>query len=594
MGNWITDRTRFATSTELSKPDLVRQGGELGPYETFYFDTRTSIGVQGPLWEFEDDSSWKSYWNVGVEYVWVGGDEENVGSHSHEIHALLGFRQNIIKHIFVEGNFLIGPSFSKFNYGKAIPLIEYEMLDIGAQAKVGAEYCISGENCISAFISFVQQYGFLDDPGYILSSFGGGFGVSLGATGNGCYEDLSEVEPKVQSCSDTRKELSDELASMEKKLHQRLSSINQKSDEVVEFSERFQERCSMVSVVAPKFEISIPQHVSFEKWVNSYGACQEVLKSAELYLNRCGDGTAVNSQFDAQKKIYETLMNRFDQIEDEINEKQMQTEADIERCIDKANVRQSISIVLPINFANDNPDFELNPQWFAGKNGELSRCFSAPILDQYMRNLYAWTLKERELKRGYEIRVKVYGYANDTGTKERQIKLGKARADGVVDYMVGNKAALSSLPPIGDGPFARQISQLQAVDGALGKIQTRMPEVVGKESDKRISDLKDAGIDYHALSRFNTCGALTHDGDETVYLGYPEFDGYVTVVNSTSIVGDPLHMIRTAFEVSDPNDLKNPNYRTVRLEFFVYENAGGERRLVTGREAKKVLKEIGL
>lgn len=198
-------------------------------------------------------------------------------------------------------------------------------------------------------------------------------------------------------------------------------------------------------------------------------------------------------------------------------------------------------------YTNDNPDFDIQVEWFGHQGGTAAPCLANAKLDNYIRTLKRWGEKFEDLKRmggtdTIEIVLRMKGYANDTGAPARNADLALFRSQGVIDYLTKG--------------------------GAISHLREVFPELFAR---RRVQIMKKYGIDLNRVTLRHACGAQDSAGRNIGTLA-PLLapNGFLKVVNeNVTTPQNPVADIHTDFATIDPDD---PSLRRARIAIEILKN----------------------
>lgn len=149
---------------------------ELPAYKTFYDQIDVSVGYRYGLIQKE---YWMSHFAPSFHFSKVTGGIENRFSHREYFGVELGYKQSLLKYLFVQGAFILGFVNSSSNFGDGT--IPYDQTSTNAKLKgmLGAQIC-SKVVCPAAYISgsYERPTSFVKED-YFISAMNAGLMISL-------------------------------------------------------------------------------------------------------------------------------------------------------------------------------------------------------------------------------------------------------------------------------------------------------------------------------------------------------------------------------------------------------------------------------
>lgn len=155
-------------------PAWLRHAEELTPYETDYAVADVVCGVEpvGTSWGWG-----RADLLTELRYSFLGGSEINLGSHRHAISAGLGFRARLTM-LALDVGASGGYTHTALNFGKGVPLPSIDGATVQVHAGVGVDLCWRGAQCITPYVEFIHEWGFIGDQ-YLLPMVIGGMRLGV-------------------------------------------------------------------------------------------------------------------------------------------------------------------------------------------------------------------------------------------------------------------------------------------------------------------------------------------------------------------------------------------------------------------------------
>ncbi|MBI2343379.1 MAG: hypothetical protein HYV02_03440 [Deltaproteobacteria bacterium] len=149
----------------------LRRLEELAPYETDYAMTELTLGMEwaeaigeevvvGPV--------------VEVSYGFLGGTDENRGSHRHHLMARGGGRLRLFDLLFLDLKAGAGGAMNALDFGKGFPLPTEYTVNVQGQVSVGGMICLGSGLCLTPLVQYTQDMA-VTDPLYTVGAVQCGF-----------------------------------------------------------------------------------------------------------------------------------------------------------------------------------------------------------------------------------------------------------------------------------------------------------------------------------------------------------------------------------------------------------------------------------
>lgn len=427
----------------VGAPALKRAAPEFKVYETGYSQSGFYAGYDRLFLRNSGEGGWLSEGSLRLQadYYYVGGDEGNLGSHKHQYNLLTGWKQRFSPLVFLESDlpfhlFLdpmtgFGVADNALNFGRGFPLEEETSFNLLARFGGGAEYCFQPIVCLG----FKGDYGmerslagidYFQKGWRIVSEAEVHFGAPPAQGSDTCWQELNKVRGYLSTCETKRNIIYEELVGLHRQTQEILADNVTLKETIGQQIYEHQKECMESDIVLPNFEREIVPLESHPSWERMAGECQDQLKAARKSLKECLGSRDANERKDQLSKqltqtrqIHQRLVHQLDAVIRWVHE-----------CRKATLFRTPKAMLL---FVNDNADIPTRQQRFFGQSrGQVNS-----DLDDWMIYL--------NRPENQNVKVRIHGYANDTGDPKHNLALSKTRAENVKHYLVRNERSPSAL-----------------------------------------------------------------------------------------------------------------------------------------------------
>lgn len=449
----------------------VRRDLELERYDTNYHATQLHLGYQ----KIVVRPDWLKRFTYGgyrlqLGYTYLGGDEGNLGSHKRQVDLQLGwkqmfhipFRNDAPFRVFVDPAVGFGIARNRMNFGRGFPLEAEHSGMLQARLGLGAEYCFHTNLCIAAragyfFEDSVAGLGYSHRGPYLGTELEGDlFGPKPEpCPEDRCWKDLARAKNDLTTCQVSLDSLHEEVAELVAEVN-RLQADNQSLHQfLTQQIDKYKEKCGKPPVTPVEPGVLEPSWSRSSFTPADREDCREELADTLQQVQECRrtDEKSVRAELEKRKQSLAVDLREAEAINQKLIAQAGEVIQWVHGCCDKGKVIISRTPKTLLLFANDNPDLPLQPQTFFGTQpqGKVN-----PDLDDMIAFL--------NLPRNRRMRVRVHGYANDTGDAEKNLRLSEGRAKGVRDYLVKSRTDVGpTFAPIDVVPEAQRTNCIEGL-----------------------------------------------------------------------------------------------------------------------------------
>ena len=430
MSETIQTNHRGYLGGEVGDPILKRSGAEYQKYETGYFQSGFHVGYDHLL--FDPEPAWvgEGSLRLQADYYYVGGNEGNLGSNKYQYGFLTGFKQRLIPfpfsswngvRLFVDPMLGVGIADNHLNFGRGFPLEQETSFNGLVRLSGGAEYCFYGNACLALKGGYELERSLIG-VNYFQRGWQVGPVLEIPLSGladgsvDGCWQELNKVRGYVANCEDIRRNSYEKEAALHGQIKDALAVNYKLKQMMLQQIGAYQKECGDPQISLEEKATSLSELKPLSHWIWEVAECSMQLQKAREALQQC-------FLKDPQELDAAQLTAMLQQIRQNQNEWVDRSNAVFRwvfECRRAAIFRTPQALFL---FPNDGADMALQPQRFFDRSmGRVN-----PDLDDWV--IY---LNRPENK---NIKVRIHGYANDTGDPEYNLSLSQKRVANFHRYL---------------------------------------------------------------------------------------------------------------------------------------------------------------